>query len=373
MLQTDSSVTSPPTPLLQGEGRRILNNSPFPCREGGWGVRSQGELGGVSSFNRLEKPQKQTTHSDNVPVSTVQENSKYFGDKFRLRYVPSCQILKFCQDRPQLNLSHYGTVENPDGTLPGASYEGEKIAQLYKIPDDNRLKGREQGTVKKYRNLLEKVQVFHSSHHASSRLDNPLESRLILADGTITLGQIMTPGWRLPQLSDIFLSCCETNLGVAKVTDDILTLSTGFLCAGARNVVSTLWAVDDLATALFSIFYYKNRKQGHNRSVSLQMAQVKLRGLTKKTLKNQYYDELEARFTQQFNQANAQKEQAKIERDQQSKGTPEYEQCQKEYQYWNRIATKNFNAKESLKDFCNQEYPFDHPVYWAGFICSGLE
>ena len=151
---------------------------------------------------------------------------------------------------------NYGTVENPDGTLPGASYEGEKIAKIYNIPDDNRLKGREQGTVKKYRKLLEKVQVFHSSHHASSRLDSPLESKLILADGTITLGQIMTPGWRLPQLSDIFLSCCETNLGVAQATDDILTLSTGFLCAGARSVVSTLWAVNDLATALFSIFYY---------------------------------------------------------------------------------------------------------------------
>ncbi|HBB35395.1 MAG TPA: hypothetical protein DC064_27295 [Cyanobacteria bacterium UBA9273] len=31
-------MTSPPTPLLQGEGSKI-SGSPFPCREGGWGVR----------------------------------------------------------------------------------------------------------------------------------------------------------------------------------------------------------------------------------------------------------------------------------------------------------------------------------------------
>jgi CHAT domain-containing protein len=334
-----------------------------------------GETGrSLNSFLRMIKPKEQVTNSSQLTSNSTSTNTEYLGDKFRLRYVPSCQILEFCKDREKqrpVNLPNYGTIENPDGTLLGASYEGEKIAQLYNIPDHNRLKGREQGTVKKYRNLLEKVQVFHSSHHASCRLDSPLESKLILADGTITLGQIMTPGWRLPQLSDIFLSCCETNLGVAEVTDDILTLSTGFLCAGALSVVSTLWAVNDLATALFSIFYYQNRKQGDSRSMSLQMAQIKLRGLTKETLKTQYAEELESHFTEQFNQANAQKKQAKIEQAKQSKGTPEYEQWQKDYQYWNQI--ENSNAKESLKYFCNQQFPFEHPVYWAGFICSGLK
>ncbi|HBY77444.1 MAG TPA: hypothetical protein DEG47_10715, partial [Cyanobacteria bacterium UBA11148] len=31
-------LTSPPTPRLVGEGSKI-SGSPFPCREGGWGVR----------------------------------------------------------------------------------------------------------------------------------------------------------------------------------------------------------------------------------------------------------------------------------------------------------------------------------------------
>ncbi|XZO00471.1 MAG: CHAT domain-containing protein [Microcoleus sp.] len=71
----------------------------------------------------------------------------------------------------------------------------------------------------------------------------------------------------------MFLSCCERNLGNPDITDDILTIGFGFLCAGARSVVSTLWSVDELATAIFCILYYQYRKQGISRPVALQKAQ----------------------------------------------------------------------------------------------------
>jgi len=215
----------------------------------------------IEIFTRLEK-KKTTTNMTGIRPESEIISTQYLGDKFRLRYVPSSQILQYCQQRPPLSQINYGTVENPDGSLPSVEFECEKIAQFYNIPANQRLKGREKATVNNYRELAKQVQVLHSSHHASSRLDSPLESVLKLADGDITLGQIMTPGFRLPNLSDVFLSCCETNLGIAGVSDDILSLSTGFLCAGARSVVSTLWSVDDLATALFSIFYYQYRQQG---------------------------------------------------------------------------------------------------------------
>jgi CHAT domain len=75
----------------------------------------------------------------------------------------------------------------------------------------------------------------------------------------------------------IFPSCCETHLGTTKITDDILTLGTSFLCAGARTVISSLWAVDDIATTLFCRLYYQNRYLEDNRSLALQKAQANLR------------------------------------------------------------------------------------------------
>jgi CHAT domain-containing protein len=325
----------------------------------------------IEIFTRLEK-KKTTTNMTGIRPESEIISTQYLGDKFRLRYVPSSQILQYCQQRPPLSQINYGTVENPDGSLPSVEFECEKIAQFYNIPANQRLKGREKATVNNYRELAKQVQVLHSSHHASSRLDSPLESVLKLADGDITLGQIMTPGFRLPNLSDVFLSCCETNLGIAGVSDDILSLSTGFLCAGARSVVSTLWSVDDLATALFSIFYYQYRQQGLNRPEALRKAQITLRNLPGKTIETNYKAELETHYQHQSEQAIEKWEKAKKNRKRLFEGTPEYQQWDEEYKQWDAILKRIFKVKESLKTLCRQELPFAEPYYWAGFICSGL-
>ncbi len=323
----------------------------------------------IEIFTRLEK--KKTTTNISMPTETETVSTQYLGDKFPIRYVPSSQILQYCQQRPPLDKINYGTVENPDGSLPSVEFECEKIANLHQIPADQRLKGREQATVKNYRQLAKQVQVLHSSHHAQSRLDRPLESILILADGQITLGQIMTPGFRLPNLSDVFLSCCETNLGVAGISDDILSLSTGFLCAGARNVVSTLWSVDDLATALFSIFYYQNR-QRLNRPEALKKAQIDLRNLSDQTLASNYKAELQKHYQQQLQIAEQKRQKAKKNRQRLVAGTPDYQRWDEEYKQWNAIGKRIFRVQQNLPILCGKEYPFADPFYWAGFICSGL-
>ncbi|MEH2419446.1 MAG: CHAT domain-containing protein [Nostoc sp.] len=157
------------------------------------------------------------------------EYHEYLGDKFLIRYTPSCQILEFCQQRDPVGTFNeislqYGTVQDAEDNLPCARFEGEKLAQMYNIPPENRLIGSSQATSNNYRQLAQQVQVLHSCHHAQSRLDNPLESQLKLADGSITLGQLMTPTWRLPQLVEVFLSCCETNYSIGTITILLINL-----------------------------------------------------------------------------------------------------------------------------------------------------
>lgn len=283
-------------------------------------------------------------------------NNQYLSDKFLIRYTPSCQILEFCQQRDNIeSCESYGTVEDATDDLPCASFEGEQLAKLYNIPHSQRLRGSNQATKAKYRQLAEQVQVLHCCHHAESCLDNPLASYLKLGDGTITLGQLMSPGWRLPNLSDVFLSCCETNLGIPSLTDDILTLSTGFLCAGARSVVSTLWAVNDLATALFSMFYYQNRQQGKSRPEALRQAQISLRSLRKEDVK-EIAPEAEARERELIKS-----------RKQYSLGTVEHRKWEREYKMYAR-----FNRLIKEIEGSTEEFPFAHPRYWSGFICQGL-
>ncbi|MDB9515245.1 CHAT domain-containing protein [Kamptonema animale CS-326] len=272
-----------------------------------------------------------------TPTKTPpQKQPEYLSDKFRLRIVPSCQILNFCHQRGNLKPATMGIVENATGDLIFTGYECETLATMHNVDKNYRLQY-QQATISNYQKLLDRVQVLHSSHHASSDLNDSLESKLYLCDGEINLSRVFT--WRFKDLAEVFLACCETNLTSTQITDDPLSIASGFLCAGARNVVSTLWKVDDLATALFSILYYQE-KQDCSRSEALRKAQFKLRNLTGKELSAKYKGQLEDYFKQKETGQNAR-------------------------------GTLN-NVRLRLGLLSRQELPFISPYYWAGFVSQGL-
>ncbi|MDY7007733.1 MAG: tetratricopeptide repeat protein, partial [Cyanobacteriota bacterium] len=213
------------------------------------------------------------------------ENGEYLGDKFRVRIAPSTQVLTFCRQQPQnrgAKLPRYGIVENTRDDLPYTPKECELVAQIYGVAPEHHLKGSKEATKAKYKQLLtrEKVLGLLSSHHAKSNLTEPLESKLLLGDTDLTLGELLNASIRFPQLGDLFLSCCETALGNSELTDDIFTLSAAFLSAGASNVISSLWSVNDLATTILSYFYHRNRAEGIPSADALWQAQMELKELT---------------------------------------------------------------------------------------------
>jgi CHAT domain-containing protein len=305
----------------------------------------------------------------------------FLGDKFLIRYVSSCRILEYCNQRPTIESPKYGIVENATDDLYFTLFECEQIAEIVTKPD--RLKGSQEATVAAYRNLAQNVNVIHSSHHAVSRLDNPLESRLFLGDGSITLGELMTPGWRLPQLSDVFMSCCETNLGGTEITDNLLSLGTGFLCAGARSVVSTLWAVDDFATSLFAIFYYQSRREGLSRPEALRRAQVRLRTISGAELKELYQPQIDPLLQRIIGDLKSklavvqkEKQKLKLRHKSYNRGTDEFKELGAELKKITKRENqiqKQKKGYESLKEnIYTLSNPFDDLSYWSGFICQGL-
>ncbi|MEG4817540.1 CHAT domain-containing protein [Microcoleus sp. K5-D4] len=319
-----------------------------------------------------------------IPLAALPiDGNPFLGDKFLLRYVPSCRILEYCSQRPTIESPKYGIVENATDDLYFTPFECEQIAQIVSISAEERLIGSQQAKVAAYRNLIQKVNVLHSSHHAVSRLDNPLESRLFLGDGSITLGELMTPGWRLPQLSDVFMSCCETNLGVTEITDNLLSLGTGFLCAGARSVVSTLWAVDDFATSLFSIFYYQYRREGLSRPEALRRAQVRLRKISGAELQGLYQSQIDPllqtiieKLEGELAAVKKEKEELKLRQKPYKRGTDEFKELDKKLKkivkQENQIQERKKGYESLVKILYTMLNPFDDLIYWSGFICQGL-
>ncbi len=269
-----------------------------------------------------------------LPVVNEKE-TKYFSDYFRLRIVPSCQIISYCSEKSLVtNPRKMGIVETSIANLFYTRYECETLANMHLISPEQRLQYR-QATVNNYQTFIHQVQMLHCSHFTTTNIVNPLESKINLFDGDISINTVFT--WRLPELFDVFLSSCEMNLDQTEISDNIVTFASAFISAGVRHVISSLWLVEDLATALFCLFYYKNR-QNYNRPQALYKAQHQLRNLTGTELTS-YKKQLEGYLKQYIKEEN-----------------------QEEIQ----------NKQERLSWFCQQEFPFKHPDYWAGFVSQGI-
>jgi CHAT domain-containing protein len=94
-------------------------------------------------------------------------------------------------------------------------------------------------------------------------------------DGFLRLGDIYN--LKLP-VDLVVLSACRTGIGKEVRGEGLVGLTRGFMYAGASRVVSSLWKVDDEATAeLMKSFYRHMLKEGRPAAAALRMAKSELR------------------------------------------------------------------------------------------------
>ncbi|XP_068680149.1 tetratricopeptide repeat protein 28-like [Montipora foliosa] len=74
----------------------------------------------------------------------------------------------------------------------------------------------------------------------------------------------------------VVLSCCHSGRGEVK-SEGVVGIARAFLCAGARSVLVSLWAIDDEVTLLFMRSFYQHLVDGKSASAALQQAIKSLR------------------------------------------------------------------------------------------------
>ncbi|NQU49718.1 MAG: CHAT domain-containing protein [Planctomycetes bacterium] len=75
----------------------------------------------------------------------------------------------------------------------------------------------------------------------------------------------------------VVLSACETALGSSRAGEGLMSLRRAFSVAGADTVLSSLWKVDDLATAELMKYFYTNLwEKGLSRSEALHQAKLRM-------------------------------------------------------------------------------------------------
>ncbi|MGB7708774.1 MAG: CHAT domain-containing protein [Microcoleus sp.] len=225
-----------------------------------------------------------------------------------VRYGPSCQLLQQAQRQKRPNFTHLFAVQNPTNDLQFTDLEVPAISQHFH-PKDILIKS----DAKKSVIDDSRLRIAHCAHfscHGYFNFQQPLLSALLLADSELpppppeenptrylplrngktldltkclTLADIFALDFRECRL--VVLSACETGISdFGSISDEYISLSSGFLVAGSSSVIPTLWAVNDLSTSFLMIKFYQLLKAGLSVSLALNSAQLWLRDATKEDL-----------------------------------------------------------------------------------------
>jgi CHAT domain-containing protein len=71
----------------------------------------------------------------------------------------------------------------------------------------------------------------------------------------------------------VVLSACQTGLGTVREGEGLQGLYQGFMMAGSRGVLNTLWSIDDDGTAAFMRYFYDSLLSGKEPKEALSEAQ----------------------------------------------------------------------------------------------------
>lgn len=203
-------------------------------------------------------------------------------------YAPSARVLQAAAyaagERAALAPILLG-VGNPlpsPAPLPFARTEVEAIMVLFDV-NARRALYEEQATRANLQEQLAGATYLHFSCHGQFSTADPLDSAIHLGgDGKVSLRNLLDGELDLSSSRLAVLSACQTGIvDFSKVPDEAIGLPAGFLQAGVPAVISTLWPVVDLSTALLlERFYRYHREESLDPAAALHRAQAWLRDAT---------------------------------------------------------------------------------------------
>jgi CHAT domain-containing protein len=206
-----------------------------------------------------------------LPFHAFYDGEKYLIDEYEISYAPSASVLKYCLEKPDVVAPSPLLVGVADEMAPLVGDEISRLSQLF--PNANVL--RDEAATREAFVESSKISSFlHIATHAIFRQDNPMFSSFKLADGWFTAFDLFSMSC---QTNLVTLSGCQSGMSEVTGSDDLLGLMRGFLYAGARSLLLSLWNVNDESTAELMTRFYREWQQGATKSMALRSAMLAVR------------------------------------------------------------------------------------------------
>ena len=206
-----------------------------------------------------------------LPFHAFYDGEKYLLDNYEFSYAPSASIMKYCLEWGEIAGESPLLVGAPDQTAP---LIGDEISQLNQLFADARVLHGAQATRAAFIENSKASSFLHIATHATFRHDNPMFSSFKLADGWFTALDLFSI---VCKTNLVTLSGCQSGMSAVTGSDDLLGFMRGFLYAGARSLLLSLWNVNDKSTAALMVHFYREWQKGVAKSTALRSAMLAVR------------------------------------------------------------------------------------------------
>lgn len=127
---------------------------------------------------------------------------------------------------------------------------------------------------------LSRFRILHFVAHSIADTVFPRRSSIILGSSPYSLDDGLLQSWEISSFrlnADLVtLSACETKIGRLQGQEGISNLVRAFLFAGARSVVASSWATEDMFTLALMEQFYRHLVSGIDKGAALRQAKLDL-------------------------------------------------------------------------------------------------
>jgi len=252
--------------------------------------------------------------------------------------------------------STFAGVANPTGDLPFTETE-IALASSYFTPESRSVLSGADASVDRVLTAIRGKRYLHFASHGFYAWDAPDRSSLLLTGRQhLSVARLQQfGGLGRPRL--VVLSACETGIyELNRTPEEFVGLPGALISIGALGVISTLWQVDDRATALLIGKFYDlhigarlppatalSRVQGWLRTATKpQLIAFARRAANRQGVSAAQFNALADTFTRSVTQV----------------------------RFGILLPGSNVPEKATLSE--DPSSPFAHPYYWAAFVLTGL-